>query len=487
MNKPLRRMAVVVALMFLALLANANIKQVVTAEGYRENPKNRRTLLAEYARPRGPILVGNQQVALSEEAERGELRFQRVYPDGPVYAPVTGYISPSFGATALERTENAYLNGTADEFFVRRVLDLLTKKEQQPGSVRLTLDDPAQQAAYEALSDTGRKGAVVALDPRTGAVLAMVSIPSYDPNKLASNDIEAATRAKRQLDRDPDKPLDNRAILHRYPPGSTFKVVTAAAALASGEYTLSTEVPAPAALDLPQTTVDLPNYDGRPCGPGDRTSLANALRISCNTAFGAIGLDLGAERLRETAERFGLNQELDFPMEEATSIFPEDPNQPQTAQSAIGQFDVALTPLQAAMIAAGVANGGVVMQPYLVQEISGPDLTTVFEADPKEIPNQPAVTPQVASDLTTMMIDVVENGTGEAAQIPGMLVAGKTGTAQHGEGTRPHAWFISFAPANDPQIAVAVVVESGLDDSSDISGGRLAAPIAKAVMEAYLR
>jgi len=479
-------MAVVAALMLFALLANANVRQVVTADEYRDNPLNRRTLLAEYSKPRGPILVGDREIAFSRETKSGELKFQRVYADGPVYAPVTGYISPVFGATAIERSENAYLNGTADEFFVRRVLDLLTRDEQRAGSVRLSIDDEAQQAAYEGLRATGRKGAVVAIEPRTGAVLAMVSVPSFDPNQLASNDIEEATRAKKRLEADPDRPLDNRAILHRYPPGSVFKVVTAAAALSNG-YRPDTEVPGPAALDLPQTTRDLPNYDGQPCGPNNRTTLLNALRISCNTAFGAIGLDLGADKLKATAERFGLNQDLDFPMQEATSIFPEDADQPQTALSAIGQFDVAITPLQAAMIAAGVANGGVVMQPYLVKEVRGPDLTTVYEAKPKPMPDQPAISPEVASQLTTMMIDVVENGTGQNAQIPGMLVAGKTGTAQHGEGTRPHAWFVSFAPADDPQIAVAVVVESGLDDPSDISGGRLAAPIAKSVMEAYLR
>ncbi|HEX2499115.1 MAG TPA: penicillin-binding protein 2 [Actinomycetes bacterium] len=486
MNKPLRRMALVAALMLFALLANANIRQVVTADEYRDKPDNRRTLLAEYSKPRGPILVGDREIAFSRETKRGELKFQRVYADGPVYAPVTGYISPAFGATAIERAQNAYLNGSADEFFVRRVLDLLTNEEQRAGSVRLSLDDQAQQAAYKGLAATGRKGAVVAIEPRTGAILAMASVPSFDPNKLASNDIEEATRAKKQLEADPDQPLDNRAILHRYPPGSTFKVVTAAAALSNG-YKPDTEVPGPAELDLPQTTRVLPNYDGRPCGPDNRTTLLNALRISCNTAFGAVGLDLGADKLKETAERFGLNQDLDFPMQEATSIFPEDADPPQTALSAIGQFDVAITPLQAAMIAAGVANGGVVMQPYLVQEVRGPDLTTVYTAEPKPMPNQPAISPEAASELTTMMIDVVQNGTGQAAQIPGMLVAGKTGTAQHGEGTRPHAWFISFAPADDPQIAVAVVVESGLDDPSDISGGRLAAPIAKSVMEAYLR
>ena len=247
MNKPLRRMAVVAAVMLFALLINANIRQVVTADEYRDKPYNRRTLLAEYSRPRGPILVGDREIASSQET-KGELKFQRKYADGSVYAPVTGYISSVFGATAIERAENAYLNGTADEFFVRRVLDLLTKQQQKPGSVRLTLDDRAQQAAYENLTATGRKGAVVALDPRTGAVLAMVSVPSYDPNRIASNDISEATRYRERLEKDPDRPLDNRAILHRYPPGSVFKVVTAAAALSNG-YRPDTEVPAPAALD----------------------------------------------------------------------------------------------------------------------------------------------------------------------------------------------------------------------------------------------
>ncbi|NHC16614.1 penicillin-binding transpeptidase domain-containing protein, partial [Motilibacter deserti] len=237
-------------------------------------------------------------------------------------------------------------------------------------------------------------------------------------------------------------------------------------------------------LDLPQTTADLPNENGRPCAGDGKPTLTEALRYSCNTSFGAIGLDLGDQALRDQAEKFGFDRDdIDIDIPSATSRFPAELNAPQTAQSSIGQYDVAATPLQMAMVAAAIANGGKVMQPYLVDRILAPDLSQLDRAEPEELDQ--AVTPQVASALTGMMVDVVANGTGENAQIDGVTVAGKTGTAQVGEGRKPHAWFVSFAPAEDPKVAVAVLVENGAGNS-EVSGGRLAAPIAKSVMQAVL-
>ena len=276
----------------------------------------------------------------------------------------------------------------------------------------------------------------------------------------------------------------SRAIKELYPPGSTFKLVTAAAALSSGKYTPETKVHSPAELPLPQTTVPLVNENGRNCGGSDNATLTVALRNSCNTAFGTIGLDLGPDALRDQAEKFGFGERQLPELGAVASQFPTDPNQPQTAQSAIGQFDVRATPLQMAMVAAGIANQGDVMKPYLVQSVRTADLKTVSETKPESL--HQAITPEVASQLTAMMVDVVENGTGKPGQIDGVQVAGKTGTAQTSKDKPPFAWFTSFAPANDPKVAVAVMIEDANVARDDISGGALAAPIAKSVMEAVL-
>ncbi|HEU0042484.1 MAG TPA: penicillin-binding transpeptidase domain-containing protein, partial [Jiangellaceae bacterium] len=328
----------------------------------------------------------------------------------------------------------------------------------------------------------------VALDVESGAILAMASKPSYDPNPLASHSIEEQTAQWDAINNDENKPALNRAIAQTLPPGSVFKLVTAAAALESGEFAPDTVIPGPAEYDLPQSTNMLPNQNGKACGPNDQTTLTNALRISCNTAFAYLGNELGDDALREQAERFGWDSQplTDDDLNAATSQFPEDPDEPQTALSAIGQFDVTATPLQMAMVSAAIANGGTLMEPYLVQEVRGPDLVSVLEqTEPQEMSQ--AVSTETAQELTAMMVEVVENGTGENAQIPGIQVAGKTGTAQSAPDRPPYAWFTSFAPADDPRVAVAVVVENAPDTArNDIGGGRLAAPIAKAVMEAVL-
>ena len=486
MNAPLRRVAVACLVLFGLLLANANYVQVVKAKSLRDDPRNRRVLLRTYDRLRGPIVLGTgkaRQAVAASRATTDNLKYLRTYPGGAVYAPVTGFASLVYGRTGIERTEDEVLSGSDDRLFVRRLSDYVTGRQIAGGSIVLTLQRAAQQAAYDGLA--GKVGAVVALDPRTGAVLAMASRPSYDPSGLSSHDPAAIRSAYKTLIADDKDPLVNRAVERTYPPGSTFKVITTAAALATGRYTAATRIPSPTVLDLPQTTATLKNFGGEKCGDGRTSTLADALRISCNTAYGALGLTLGQEAVRKQAQAFGFGDtSLSLPQPVADSVYPDTLTPPQVAQAAIGQFDVRVTPLQMAMVAAGVANGGEVMRPYLVQEVQAPDLTRLDVATPRRYSR--AVSASVAAQLTTMMEGVVSNGTGTAAQIPGVQVAGKTGTAQHGPGAAPHAWFIGFAPAVDPQVAVAVLVEDGGNAGSEATGGKVAAPIARAVMRAVL-
>ena len=483
MNAPLRRLSVAVLLLFGLLLLNANYLQVVRAEALHTDSNNSRLIAEEYSRERGPILVGPDPVARSVETD-DQLKYLREYADGELYAPATGFYSLVYGASGIERERNSVLAGTDDSLFVRRVIDLLTGTQPKGGSVRLTLVAKAQRAAYRGLQRTGGKGAVVAIDPTTGAILALASSPSYDPNLLSSHSTEEVRRNYERLSSARSKPMLNRALRQTYPPGSTFKIVTTAAALESGRYSPDTEVLNDAELELPLTTATLPNFDNAPCSSSGRATLTDALKRSCNAAFGKIGLELGADALRVQAEKFGFNEAFEVPMRSVASRFPEDPDEPQTAQSAIGQFDVRATPLQMAMVAAAVANRGVLMRPYLVQEVIAPNLSVLDSTRPTEIGE--AMSPQTAAALAQMMTAVVDSGTGTNAQIEGIQVAGKTGTAQQGGGRKPHAWFISFAPSDsDPSVAVAVVIEDG-GDQAEVSGNQLAAPIAQAVMRAVL-
>lgn len=483
MNAPIRRVSTFVALLFATLLISTTWIQFVQAKSLNAREDNRRTLLSTYARERGQILAGDTVLAESVPVDN-EFKFVRRYPQGEVYADVTGYYSFYGASGGIESTENALLSGRSDKLFYRRVSDLFTGRRAQGANVVLTINPKAQQAAWDALGD--QRGAAVALNPKTGEILAMVSKPGYDPNALASHDLKAVDTAYQSLNGDPARPLVNRAISgNLYPPGSTFKVVTAAAALSTGKWTETSEIPGPANLDLPQTTVGLPNSGGRACGPGDKVTLQDAMRISCNTAFGWLGLEMGGDKLREQAGRFGFGDQLSIPMRVTPSKVPAELNPPQTAQAAVGQYDVRVTPLEMAMVAGGIANKGVVMKPHLVQSILASDLTTIDTESQSTLTE--AVSPQVAAQLTSMMELVVSNGTGTAAQMSGVRVAGKTGTAQHAPGAAPHAWFISFAPADNPSIAVAVVVEEGGTAGNEASGGQTAAPISKAIMEAVLR
>ncbi|WP_328331620.1 penicillin-binding transpeptidase domain-containing protein [Kribbella sp. NBC_00382] len=482
MNSAIRRLAVAAIILMLALIANSTYLQAFRSNELNGRNDNRRVRNEQFSVNRGPILIGNTLIARSVPS-KDQYQYQRTYSSGPLYAPVTGYYSYQFGRGGIELNQNSELNGSDPSLAFRRVVDVLTGKAQEGASVTLTLNAAAQQAAYTALGDN--KGAAVAIEPKTGKVLALVSKPSYDPNLLASHDLSKASDAWKSLNASKNKPMSNRAIKELYPPGSTFKLVTSAAALSSGKYKPDTQVNSPASLPLPQTTVPLPNENGRNCGGSDRATLTVALRLSCNTAFASVGLDLGADALREQAEKFGFGERQLPELGAAASQFPGDPNEPQVAQSAIGQFDVRATPLQMAMVAAGIANKGTVMKPYLVQSVRTADLKTVSETKPEEL--HQAVSPEVASELTAMMVDVVKNGTGKPGQISGIDVAGKTGTAQSAKDRPPYAWFTAFAPANDPQIAVAVIIEDAVGvGRDDIAGGKLAAPVAKKMMEAVL-
>jgi peptidoglycan glycosyltransferase len=481
MNTPVRRVAVACLVLFVALLANANWLQVVDASHLRHNPHNARELLTTYDRQRGPIVAGGKEIAHSVPTN-DRLKYLRRYPGGAEYAPATGFYSFVLGARGVELSENELLAGIDDRLFGSRISDIVTGRKPEGGAVVLTLNPRAQDAAWRGLQ--GKPGAVVALDPTTGKILALASYPSYDPARLTSHNGTLITRNWKSLLRADGSPLLDRAISQTYPPGSLFKVVTSAAALENG-YRPDSEIPAPTQYQLPQSTHKLQNFGGEVCSPSGRMTLTKALEISCNTAFAELGVKLGADKMRQTARDFGIGRtDLTIPMPVAQSVFPDQLDPPQTALASIGQFDVRLTPLQAAMIASTVADRGVLMRPYLVDHTLAPDLSTLDSTSPEQL-GQP-ISPEVADQLTAMMRAVVDSGTGAPAQIPGVAVAGKTGTAQHAAGQAPHAWFIAFAPADAPKVAVAVLVEDGGGLGSDATGGRVAAPIARSVIEAVL-
>ena len=480
MNGPIRRLAFVVAVLFTSLLISTTYIQVVDAGALAKKPTNTRTLYKEFGRQRGPLLVGRGTPVAESDSSKDVYKYLRKYPGGPSYAPVTGYYSVVYGTSGLESTENDLLAGTSGKLFYRRFSDLITGQEPQGAQVELTINAKAQQAAYKALGN--QRGAVVALNPKTGDVLAMVSRPSYDPDLLATHNRNDAVKAYKRLNADPNHPLNNRAVDFLYPPGSTFKLIMSAAALSNG-YTPDSQLDGPAALTLPQTKNPLDNDDHQPCGPNNKTSLTHALVISCNTAFASLGLALGQQAVRDQAAKFGFGEQLTIPLRVVPSTIPASLDPPQLAQSSIGQFEDKVTPLQMAMVGAGIANDGVVMRPNLIRRVETTQLKVIDQSTPEKLSE--AVTPDVANQLTTMMEAVVTSGTGTRAQIPGVKVAGKTGTAQHGDAA-PHAWFVSFAPADDPQVAVAVVVEDGGKLGNEAFGGTVAAPIAKAVMEAVI-
>ncbi|AWV47033.1 putative penicillin-binding protein [Mycobacterium leprae] len=489
MNTSLRRISVTVMALIVLLLLNATVTQVFTADGLRADPRNQRVLLDEYSRQRGQITASGQLLAYSVATDN-RFRFLRVYPNPAVYAPITGFYSLRYSSTGLEQAEDALLNGSDERLFGRRLADFFTGRDPRGGNVDTTINPRVQQTGWDAMQQgcggSPCKGAVVALEPSTGKILAMVSTPSYDPNLLASHNPEEQAQAWRRLHDDPNSPLINRAISETYPPGSTFKVITTTAALQAGA-TTSDQLTAEPTIPLPGSTATLENYGGVSCGPGPTVSLSQAFAMSCNTAFVQLGLLIGADALRSMAHSFGLDSNPNvIPLQVAESTVGVIPDAAALGMSSIGQRDVALTPLQNAQIAATIANAGVTMQPYLIDNLKGPDLANIRTTTSYQ--QHRAVSPQIAATLTELMVGA-EKVTQQKGAIPGVQIASKTGTAEHGTDPRhtpPHAWYIAFAPVQAPKVAVAVLVEKGAD-SLFATGGALAAPIGRAVIEAALQ
>lgn len=481
MIRQINRVTAAIIVLLLALIINLSYIQVFKAGDLRNQAGNQRVTLTEYSRERGPILLGSQTIAESTPTT-DSLKYLREYGDGSTYAAITGFYSLVYGATGIESEANDVLAGNDSRFFVDRLQQLFANREPKGGAIRLTIDPDAQLAAMKALN--GRTGAVVAIDPTTGAILALASSPSFDPNLLSSHDAQEIQNTYEELNADSNQPMLNRPLAMTLPPGSTFKLVTAAAALESGKYFAESELPGPTEINLPGTDVQLGNWNGKSCGTDDVTTLRAALEISCNTAFAWLGMELGADAIGEQAQKFGFESEFEVPLTAAVSRFPTDLNKPQTAMSAIGQFDVRATALQMALVAAGIANDGVVMKPYLVSQILGPDLTVLQNTNPSAFGR--AMSVENSKILRDMMVGVVTKGTASNARISGINVGGKTGTAENAPGEPAHAWFVGLAPSDQSKVAVAVVLQNG-GGASEVSGNALAAPIAAAVMRAVLK
>ncbi|MGW2397816.1 penicillin-binding transpeptidase domain-containing protein [Kitasatospora sp. NPDC001664] len=479
-----RRAGTFCLLLILALIGQASHVQVFEAQELDDNPANQRETIQRYAQPRGNILVGADPVTGSAETG-GRYAYKRTYTDGQAYAAVTGYSSQTYGNTQIEGVDDDLLSGTDPRLASWALWDEIARKQNPGGDVYTTISKAAQQAALKGLG--GQTGAVAAIEPATGRILALASTPSYDPGSFAGSS-GADQDAWNRLQADKNQPMLNRALRQIYPPGSTFKVVTSAAALANGVVTdINAPTGAPYPFVMPGTTTELVNDTTACDSPGQ--SLDRAMVLSCNSVMGWLGTQVGLAKMTATAESFGFNDaKLDIPVRAARSNFDTEMNASQVALSSIGQYDTAATPLVMAMVAAGIANNGTVMHPQLVDRLAKSDGTSVQVMKPAVY--RQAVTPQVAGQVQHLMTDVVENGTGRNARIPGATVGGKTGTAQQGVDNSgvPYAWFISWArPGGSsavPPVAVAVVIADSA--ATDVTGGGLAAPIARSVMQAVL-
>jgi peptidoglycan glycosyltransferase len=484
MNRAIRRVGFASIVLVLILVGQLTYLQIVDADNLAHDPRNVRAALRDANRPRGPIVTADGVVlARSTEVDDGtEFKFQREYPEGAAFSQVVGYQSFVFGNTGVEQTYNDQLVGRDAELQINNIPDLVEGSDAT-GTVVLSLRADMQRAAIDGLH--GQRGSVVALDTVTGRILAMYSNPTFDPNPYAGHDTQNVQAYNKLLNADANKPALPRAYRERYSPGSTFKVVTASVGIETGVTSPDKVYPTLRELDLPQTDATLRNFGGRSCGG----PLSLGLTVSCNTTFGQVGLDLG-DQFVPGMEKFGVNATppLDIAPGAVSSIAPLPPfqdNQPQYAFAGIGQGVVTTTPLEMALVAAGIANGGVIMQPHVGAEIRDSNGDLVRKLDDKQW--RTAVNPATAQAVNSMMQSVVNSGqgTGTAARINGVTVAGKSGTAQ-APNNQVNAWFIAFAPAEGARVAVAVILEGGGDAGNEATGGKVAAPIARDVLRVAL-
>ena len=478
MNPQIRRVGVTLMTLFGVLFLWLNYIQLVRADELANDPANTRAAVRDFSEPRGQIISADGAVlARSVDVDTGFKRL-REYPERDLFGHVTGFFSFTFGATGIERVYNDELAGR--DLDIDSLKDIVVDRTVT-GDVYITASKALQTVARDALGQ--RRGSVVALDPTSGAVLALWSFPSYDPSPLSQHDQKAVQETWQLLNIAPTRPLLARSYQETFAPGSTFKVITSAAALERKPELVTKVYPTLKELDLPLTNRNLRNFGGGTCGG----ALADLLRVSCNTGFAQMGLDLGADALVGEARDFGFDSRppLDLTAVRSAAI-PDasafERNEPLLAYSAIGQQDVRATPLQMALVAAGVANEGTIMRPHLLAEVHDDDGEVAKRYEPR--PWKAAVPRVVAQQLRDLMINVVEAGTATRAKVPGAVVGGKTGTAQT-QGSNAHAWFIGFGEANGRKVAVAVIVESQ-DGVSEATGGRVAAPIAQAVIKTAL-
>jgi penicillin-binding protein A len=493
-NAPLRRVGVVILVLFALLFVNLNWVQAYKSDAYRTSKYNGRVQLTEYQQQRGAILDARGNVIASSKATSDSLKYQRVYPQGAMFEPIIGYRPVNLGATGVEKSEEEFLNGTSTD----RLQDLFFTSTSAGDIVTTTLIKSVQQVAYNDLINNGPNGnvgAAVALDPTSGEILALVSTPSFNPNPLASHNTNSALSTYTKLNSQSPNPLLNRATQETYPPGSTFKVIMSALALSTGSYTPQTTVPAgPAYTPLPGSSFTMTNDDAGTC-PDAEITLIDALTVSCNTAYGQLGVALGSKAIIQEAKAFGFGDNsltLAGSGKNAIGVAAsetgvmtqpngtDDPN--YVAQSSIGQHDVRMTCMEGALIAATVANNGIQKRPYLISKIQNPDLTTNYLAQPTD--NATPITPVVAQELQTMMKSVVDNGTGTGAQISGYYVGGKTGTAQNIKGAENHRWFIGFAMKDGHPIAAVAVLLVNAGNLGKQGAPKIAGDILKAAIAA---
>lgn len=483
MNQAIRNSWIAAIAMFALIFGALSYVQVAGADELKANAWNKRTLLQNYCNDRGAIIVGGTPVAESVPGSE-TCKFQRTYNQPQLYAGVTGYFSKNYGVTGLEKTMNDVLAGSSDQQFLDRIGQLFLGNQPKGASVELTLDPKIQKLAYDLIPD-GQRGSIVVTNPKTGAILAMVSKPSYDPNLIATQDPAAEQANYNELNKIPGINLNQNvsgptgALLA---PGSVFKLIDTAAALSSGKYNKDSVLPNPAEMSFPGIQYKLPNYAGGNCYTRTTASFAFALQQSCNTPFASIAIDLKQKAIADQAEKFGFGHDFgdQLKLDSAPSFFPTEPlDDAGLAQSSIGQRDVRATPLQINTMTAAIANNGVQMQPSLIKAVRSPDLRVLSEPKPQAL--RTATTPDIARQINEWMVSVVSEGIASKAAVPGVKVAGKTGTAELGNGLN-NSWFTGFAPANDPQVAVTIVMQ----DVDITTGAQLTSPNAKKIFEAVL-